>query len=397
MRDRLRTRDVWLIDNSPATYVDRSDGIGKSRVTARHTGESGLIGTVGAGNMTTRGAGLRGIGRINTDHGQSLALCFVGNKGAQLVEGPAMQSGSLRLASLYPRADACQFFQGNSAPGAFSLFHYAFADAVIHVGGETALFAGQFLQPVLGRLGSFLLHLLAQAAVTMANVVDVPAGVNRAIRIGGYVDHAKVDPEKFVNIGRIGSFDFTGTEQVEFTANQTEIAFTPMPLQQFKLARAANKRHLLSTVQSPDAYPLRIELPGKEAAIIGNRPIWAKGSLTLPVELVGIGDLGNAANSHLCSKVKLIASVSVNEVMQGELSKDLRVPGHITDVVASLIRPLKRSCEQCVLFLRRLQFDLCCKFHCMEIIPHMRQEVKRKEEGSFLPAPRDGVSAAKHS
>ena len=306
-----------------------------------------------------------------------------------------MQRSSLRFASPYPRADAREFFQGNPAPGAFSLLYDAFADAVVHVGSEATLLARQFLEATLGRFGAFLLQALAQAMMAMADIVDVLGRVYLAIGIGGNIDHAKIDTEEAVNVNRIRRFDFARAKQVELTANQAQVAFAAMTAKELKLSSPANERHLLPTIERPDAHLLRIEFPGQHAAVKGDRAIQSKCALMPAVELVGIGNLGDTTDGHLCTKAELIPDVVIDQAMQGKLAKRFLLPGYLADVVASLIGPGVHFVQGLALFVCWLQLGLRRKFHCVESISQARGLVKsRKEYGGFLPGPWAGVSTA---
>ncbi|BBC33303.1 hypothetical protein SGFS_045970 [Streptomyces graminofaciens] len=70
------------------------------------------------------------------------------------------------LAEPYPVADALEFFEGQAAPGAFSLGHDRLGDDVVLVGGVPRLFAGTGLEPPLGALGALLLELGTQGKLS---------------------------------------------------------------------------------------------------------------------------------------------------------------------------------------------------------------------------------------
>ena len=346
-----------------------------------------MVGSISFINITANGASLRGVGRIDERYRHTGQLRLVREECAQLCKRPAMQRSSLRLASPYPKADARKFFQGNPAPGAFSLLYDAFADAVVHVGSEASFFAGQLLEATLGRFGAFLLQTLAQATMAMTDIIDVLGGVYLAIGIGGNVDHAEIDAEEAVNVNRIWCLNFARTEQVELTANQAQVAFAAMALQELKLSRPGGKRHLLSTVEGPDAHLLGVQFPGQHSTVKGDGPVRTEGSLPLTVELVGIGNFGDAADGYLCAEPEPVPNVVIDEVMQGELPERLFLPGYLADVVTSLVGTSKRFVQSLALFVYRLQLDLRRKFHYVESISQNTQHVK-KGVWRFPPRPK---------
>ncbi len=86
--------------------------------------------------MTARGAGTRGIPRIDQHNGNARQCRLVANKGLQLKERPAMQNGALRLPSPHPRANVLEIFKRNPTLRALSLPNDAFADRVVDILGK---------------------------------------------------------------------------------------------------------------------------------------------------------------------------------------------------------------------------------------------------------------------
>ena len=84
---------------------------------------------------------LRGVRRINVDHRHPGTLCLVRGKRSELSERPGTHHDPLGLTVPYPCADAGEVFQGDAAPGAFSLGHDVLGDAVIDVTAAALFFA----------------------------------------------------------------------------------------------------------------------------------------------------------------------------------------------------------------------------------------------------------------
>jgi hypothetical protein len=80
------------------------------------TTEISLGATVRPFGMPTGATALTGVAWVNGDHTHACALCLVGNKLAQLREGPiAVSCSLLRTTNPYPLTNALQIFQGDSA------------------------------------------------------------------------------------------------------------------------------------------------------------------------------------------------------------------------------------------------------------------------------------------
>jgi hypothetical protein len=128
--------------------------------------ELGLAGPVAFVDMAAAGATLAGVGSVHVDErhsspGCSSPGCFVGQKRAELGEGPAGVCGTLGLAEPYPFADTSQFFDCYPASGAFSLGHDPRGYLVIDIGSEPCLPVGALPQQPFRRFGVFLLELLS--------------------------------------------------------------------------------------------------------------------------------------------------------------------------------------------------------------------------------------------
>jgi hypothetical protein len=78
-------------------------------------------------------------------------------------ERPTVQCCSLWSPSSYPVAYAAQFFQGDTATGAFGLSNNGLTDIVVGPLGKALFFAGQLAQAATRRLCAFGLQFAAQA------------------------------------------------------------------------------------------------------------------------------------------------------------------------------------------------------------------------------------------
>ncbi|KPH97847.1 hypothetical protein OK006_8843 [Actinobacteria bacterium OK006] len=125
---------------------------------------------------------------------------------SQLGEGPAGMGGPLGLAKPYPLADARQVFQGDSATGTFCLGHHMFRDLVVDVPRPSRLLAPPFLQAPFDGRGVLALQLGTQASLAQAGAVQLASGHDLAVRGGGDVRDAQVDPEEVHQVRVQGCF-----------------------------------------------------------------------------------------------------------------------------------------------------------------------------------------------
>lgn len=318
---------------------------------------------------------------------------FVFKKLAQLEKRPAMQCRSLRLASLYPSADAGQFLDGNSLAGAFSLFDNAFADVVICPGGKTLLFARQFLETAARGLRAFALQLGTQLAMAKAHVVHGPGRVDFARAINGDVCHAEVNAQKAVNVRRIGRFNFTSGKQVKLAVDQAQVRLATLSLQQFQLPLSCQEGDSQATINRPNAYLLRGKEPAQDTRIVGNTALWLKGALGLTVKFVGVGNLADCAYNYLSRKASRLPNGIVGQLVEAKLIERLVLPSNLANLIARRVGSFQCGEQRDVLIWRWLQFDFRRQFHALSIAYHQMFDKLRASPDS-CPSPRlkPGVS-----
>ena len=144
----------------------------------------------------------------------------------------------------------------------------------------------------------------------------------------------------------------------------------------------------LSFIDRPDRYRRIRDGERKNAIIVGNRGCWTKRALGLRVQLVGVPYLRQRTNDHLRGQSKHFAHVFVAQLLKLELSKDARIPCHLTDIVTGSIRRLKRSPECIRLRGGRKEFQLYCKFHYSDIVAWIEPESDAALESECAIAPR---------
>ena len=98
-------------------------------------------------------------------------LRFIGEKGTQLGEGPAMECCALRPASRYPRANVRQILQRNRPLCAFGLRNNPFREGMVHPGGKAVLLSRQLVQTSATPVGTLSLQLLTQPPMAIAHLL----------------------------------------------------------------------------------------------------------------------------------------------------------------------------------------------------------------------------------
>ena len=105
--------------------------------------------------MTTNGATLRAIARINPLDANASPLCFVGHRRPHWVARSGMLLSALVVSSPGPLANTAQILQDDTAPGALVGFHKSLADAVVGVVWRAVRSARQVFASALGALGAY--------------------------------------------------------------------------------------------------------------------------------------------------------------------------------------------------------------------------------------------------
>jgi hypothetical protein len=204
-------RCVWTHDFAPAfdtadCDVDRCVVVGVPNEATLATFKFALRASVSFVDMPAPATSLRGVGRVDLDERYSGDPGLISQESAELGEGPGMQHGPLGLKKPYPVANAAQLFDGDAAPGAFSLGHDAFADLVIDVRGEPGFLTAPLAQQASRGPSSLCLQPLPEACLSFP--VAVQPGSGRAIAIARRcdVDDPQIDANK--SIDRVGHWRF---------------------------------------------------------------------------------------------------------------------------------------------------------------------------------------------
>lgn len=318
------------------------------------------IGFIHTTTCRTRPAGIAWVNRDNSHSGE---FCLVLNFLAQIVKRPVAMPCPLLSTNRYPVADATQVFKGDTASSVFRLLHDTLTDRVVGVFLKARLFAAELLKFTAGAVRALALQIAPAILEPTTVLVDSITRINFTVAIRSDVDNTQVNTEELVNITGFGRFNFAGDKQIKFAVDVAQVAFTAFGLQQLLLPFTGKVRHFLAAFQCPDANHLLVRIDRQDAVIVGKCAKRVKHTLNFSVQFVGVGHLADGADSHLRRQTEVGANVFVGQMVQGVLLEDLMFPRQFRNVVASVIGTFQRLQQECVLFWRRLQFDLRSQFH----------------------------------
>lgn len=210
------------------------------------------------------------VGRIDLHERDTRTPGLVFKVLAKLPERPRVHCGPLGLAKPYPSTDPRQPLDSDTAFGAFSLGHNAFADLMVQVSDESRLTAASFLEKASGRRGFLRLQPFAHPKLPVAVPVEASSGGAVTVARGGDIDDSKVHTQKAVHrhlARRLRLIDDGVQQQVSVTENQ--IGLTDLRrCQPGKIHGTAQKPHVAhASSDRPDGHraaPARgMQLPRK--------------------------------------------------------------------------------------------------------------------------------------
>lgn len=280
----------------------------------------------------------------------------------QLVETPVGQSCSLWLSGRNPFTNILEVFKSYCASGAFSLVHDLLRDTVVLIGLEVSLLPCDLFKFATGRNSTLLLKICPTINVFTAYLLNLLTSMCIGIRVSSNVDYTEVDTYYIIGNTKRWLFNFTHRVKVEVTCTINQIYFAFAKWKKLSLIVSADKSYGLSTFHCPDVNHIAFR-EADNSIVIGNAAMFLESTFSLFIHLVGISDFSDATNNHLSSKLVGIFNRVVNQFMQIKLLESLSVPSLLTNIVASLISPLKRRAENLRLFTSWLQLEINDQFH----------------------------------
>jgi hypothetical protein len=301
--------------------------VGVRLVSAGDAAECRLAGPVLFGDVPASPAFPRRVARIDENERHSRQCGFVGDKHPQLVERPTVENHSLPAPNSYPVANPTQVFELDSACGAFSAGNDLLTDNVVDVAGKAGLPAREKFEPTLGRSGSLTLQLRTQPAVAIADALDLRTRVLSTVGIRGDVRDSKIDAKERGSLKQCRLWHIARGNEIERAILIDQVRLATLAHEQHELLPpASGEADVQPTIQAADRDGHPIHIPAKDAAIVGDGTMRAKGALRLPVELVSVGNLGDAAHRDLGRKSEVVAKTLVDQRLNAVAIELLRLP-----------------------------------------------------------------------
>ena len=299
------------------------------------------------------------------------------------METPRMMDATLGPSNRYPITDALEVFQGNTPTGAFGLRNQQFGDDVVNIAGKSRFLLTALLEESLCGLSTLRLEIGPQSGMTMAQAVDLPAGVSIALRVRGNIDDSEVNAKPvFRFIGRrFGDIHDHGEIELAFTAD--EVNLSANVLQPSRLISAEDNGDKLPALEREDGNAVKA-FPGQYSLVVDDGSAWAEGRLLGLVPLVRFAGLGNSADGQLRRQPELLPDVMVDDLLQTDLVSCSLLKSDLRNNIAGGVEAFHRLDERNGLFGRRLEFDHQCQVHDSSITQY-RQYINRKGRTAIPP------------
>jgi hypothetical protein len=183
-----------------------------------------------------------------------------------------------------------------------------------------------------------------------SGAIDFLARIGVPVAIGGDIDHTKINAQDIFKLGLLRRRDLASGCKKELALAINQVGFALAKLQLVKLSLTRFVADLLPPRCCPDRDKTMLGVPVQDAIIIGKRSMRFEDSERVTVEFIGIRDFRNAAHNDLRGKSGLLADWGVMEFVEIVLPEGTTLPGDITDLVADLIRTLKRM-QECLMLV----------------------------------------------
>ena len=329
-------------------------------------GERGLVRTVSLVNTAAGRARLARVRRIDHRDRHASSRRFVGEKGAQLCEGPAVQSRSMLCAlGLGSGADMRQCLQRNATPGAFCAGNDSFRDNVVLMLSEPGLCTGQELKSaplVAAPISGFGFGRLALAVSThLGEPVSRPHGCfpRENVALAGCRDigntHVDANPVRRREADRF--WNVASADQKPLPLGEGKVRLTLTKRKHPLLVFASNKGNSDASMNRPNGNGVPSQ--PEDAIVVWLRCVLADGRSGCTVNLECISHFRNATDHRLGGQAKASACFRIRDLLEIETPKCCGLKSKRCQPIAGFIAALKRSLQRLILLTVRLEFDFC--------------------------------------
>lgn len=206
-----------LTTDSPATStnVHGSEVVGESSSAALTTEEVSLRDTIGLRDKAALRAGARGVAGIDRNERDTCERRLIFQKAPQLLESPGMVLSALTVPNGNPPCNAFEVLDGDTERVSSGLVDQGLADSVIYPGREASLLLPSLLQKPLSGLRTFVLQLLSEPGVAIAETVQVSTRVDIPVAVHCDIDDPQVNSEEALRGDGFGTRDFDGLVDID--------------------------------------------------------------------------------------------------------------------------------------------------------------------------------------
>ncbi len=176
---------------------------------------------------------------------------------------------------------------------------------------KPALTTGQPAQMAFRRETAALLEPPAHLRVPASFAFNRSPAVPLAVAIGRQVDDAHINPKHAVDLLLVRFRHVADGQQVKRTLVVHQVAFAFAVRQQRALMVAQTVGDILSPVDRPDRHGVPVGIPRQVAVVKGNGAVRLEHAPGRSIQLVGIGDFGNAANEDLRAETERVLDLMV--------------------------------------------------------------------------------------
>ncbi len=258
-----------------------------------------------------------------------------------------------------------EFFKGDPASGALRSIDDVLGDDVVGGGLVSGLFPGDGFELSSGSSRPVALEVASPMLKLPTVLFDSRSAVDLPIAVDGEITDPEIDAQELLNVSFFGRFYVTGTADVKDALDEHQINLTLAVLEQRPLVVATNVVDLESATERPDRDSV-VAHDAKDTVVVGLGGMLTKGPLLAFEDFVGIGNLGNATNSHLGAQVESTSDLVVDELVKIEHFEGLGLPSLSGYPVASLVAGLERCLECGVLFVCGHELDVGYELHSLK-------------------------------
>ena len=326
--------------------------------------------------------------------------CLVRNERSELKECPTRVSCSLRAPNSYPVTDTLEVLKSNSSSGVFGLLHDLLADPMVFDATKPGLLARNFLESSFCTSCTTRLKSLTMTSITLTNSLNPVSRMELSVGVNSKIGDPQINPKPIENFGFFRVGHVNRHEQEELPLAEDEVSLTPLKVEELSLFFATHEGDSLAAFDHPNAD--RVSFPAQHPGVEGYRPKGLERPLRLPIQLVSVSHLGDAANNSLSTKLReSLSALVVEKLVKLILTEGFGFERFPREPVTGSIRRTKRARQKSFLFLRRQQLHLNNELHTLNVGRSglmSSLEVRfppqpRKRRTRFLPVLKDGVSA----